>query len=406
MRLKLLSTLSEEIKEQGYGRYYKDIELPDGSRIGDTRGYNFLDNKSIKKIDKKINSKVLSNSSTVTYNNSGLVTLSQYKTIYPLSIKGRKTSPFGPRNRKHHNGIDIGIPDGTGVNAVADGEVVRSDMSNRKGYGNFIIIKHSVDGETFYSAYAHLTKRLVDVSDNVKQGQKIAESGGGQGERLGAGNSRGPHLHFEIRKSENGDWVNPQPYLDGAGIVDGSADDTKDKEVNPEKEKEEKKEKEKEEKKNKHIVIGDSQTLSISSNNSKAKVISETQGKSSLWEERKRVSWLRDAVKKYPVSNYVLTVVINIGTNGVFDLGDDVDGLINAIKTTFPEAKLLAVKGSWGWSPYNKNVDEDDVNTYYEKFSKKGVTVLKTPIGKTDEHPGPKTPSFKEIGEEIESNID
>lgn len=147
------------------------------------------------------------------------------KLVYPLSIKGSKTSGFGPRWGKHHNGIDIGVPDGTDVISVADGEVVRSDMQNKRGYGNFIIIKHNVDGENFYSAYAHLTQRLVDVGDKVKQGQKIAESGGGQGLKGGAGKSTGPHLHFEIRKSESGDWVNPEKYLSGAEIVKGEVGD-------------------------------------------------------------------------------------------------------------------------------------------------------------------------------------
>ena len=235
MKLKLLKILIEEVEEQGYGRYYTDVVLPSGVKIGDTRGYNFLSGNSINKSDKVI-TKVLSNSSTVTYNNSGLVTLSPYKTIYPLSKKGTKSSGYGWRNhpikrkRKHHNGIDLAVPDGTGVNSVADGEVVRADMKDYEGYGNFIIIKHDLDGETFYSAYAHLIKMLVSVGDNVKQGQKIALSGGGQGLAKGGGLSTGPHLHFEIRKTKTGGWVDPEPYLSGGGIVDGSVDDTKDKE--------------------------------------------------------------------------------------------------------------------------------------------------------------------------------
>jgi murein DD-endopeptidase MepM/ murein hydrolase activator NlpD len=97
-------------------------------------------------------------------------------------------------------------------------------MKDRKGYGNLIIIKHSEDGETFYSAYAHLTERLVDVGDKVGQGDKIAESGGGQGLDNGGGLSTGPHLHFEVRKSIDGDWVNPEPYISGSEIVKGDFD--------------------------------------------------------------------------------------------------------------------------------------------------------------------------------------
>ena len=155
--------------------------------------------------------------------------------IYPLSKKGSKTSGFGPRNGRPHNGIDIGVPDGTGVNSVADGEVVRADMRDYKGYGNFIIIKHDLDGETFYSAYAHLTKMLVSVGNKVKQGDRIALSGGGQGLAGGGGKSTGPHLHFEIRKSQNGNWVNPESYISGKEIVKGDLNKTQDDNEVPDK---------------------------------------------------------------------------------------------------------------------------------------------------------------------------
>jgi murein DD-endopeptidase MepM/ murein hydrolase activator NlpD len=147
--------------------------------------------------------------------------------VYPLEKKGVKTSGFGNREHPvkgdtiHHNGIDIGVPDGTSVISVTNGEVVRSDMKDKNGYGNFIIVKHNVDGETFFSCYAHLTKRLVDVGDKVKKGEKIAESGGGQGISGGGGMSTGPHLHFEIRKSVTGGWTNPEPYISGTPITKG-----------------------------------------------------------------------------------------------------------------------------------------------------------------------------------------
>jgi hypothetical protein len=60
MKLKLLKVLTEEIEEQGYGRYYTDVVLSSGVKIGDTRGYNFLSGNSINKSDKVI-TKVLSN---------------------------------------------------------------------------------------------------------------------------------------------------------------------------------------------------------------------------------------------------------------------------------------------------------------------------------------------------------
>jgi murein DD-endopeptidase MepM/ murein hydrolase activator NlpD len=76
MKLKLLKVLTEEIEEQGYGRYYTDVVLPSGVKIGDTRGYNFLSGNSINKSDKVI-TKVLSNSSDIVYSNSGSLDLTK-----------------------------------------------------------------------------------------------------------------------------------------------------------------------------------------------------------------------------------------------------------------------------------------------------------------------------------------
>ena len=140
--------------------------------------------------------------------------LKKQKFIYPLPAKVRLSSPYGPRGRKHHDGVDLPCPSNTEVYSIADGKVVRADMKNYGGYGNFIIIKHVLNGETLYSGYAHVNKMLVSVGDDVKQAQKIALSGGSQGKKNGAGNSKDPHLHFEIRKSQTGSPVNPVNYID------------------------------------------------------------------------------------------------------------------------------------------------------------------------------------------------
>jgi predicted chitinase len=153
---------------------------------------------------------------------------------YPLSKKGPITSGFDYRThpvlgkRIHHNGVDIGVPDNTEVYSIADGTVVRSDMENISGYGNFIIIDHG----GFLSAYAHLMNRQVNVGDKVKKGEKIALSGGGQGKSKGGGMSTGPHLHFEIRKTKNAknksEFENPMSYLSGTLPLKGG----KNKETN------------------------------------------------------------------------------------------------------------------------------------------------------------------------------
>jgi len=162
--------------------------------------------------------------------------------VYPLSKKGDVTSGYGWRQHPtkkdkeiHHNGVDIGIPVGTPVISVSDGIVVRADNSDENGYGNFIIIEHlddSLFGEDskFYSAYAHLSKMNVDVGDEVKKGSEIGLSGGEKG-ATGAGNSTGPHLHFELRKIKDAknwqtDWYDPQPRLKIALLINKATENT------------------------------------------------------------------------------------------------------------------------------------------------------------------------------------
>ena len=107
---------------------------------------------------------------------------------WPVPHFFKVSSQFGPRGRKHHDGIDIPAPRGTPVISVDAGVVIYSDNGIR-GYGNMIVIAH---GDDIFTVYAHNRKNKVDKGDKVNQGQMIAEVGN-------TGRSTGPHLHFEIR---------------------------------------------------------------------------------------------------------------------------------------------------------------------------------------------------------------
>ena len=115
------------------------------------------------------------------------------------------TSPYGYRNhpilnkKKLHTGIDIAVPSGTSVLAANSGKVIYSGYNG--GYGNTVIIDH---GGKISTLYAHNSKLLVKVGDQVEKGEAISKSG-----RTGL--STGPHLHFEVR--ENGQHVDPMKYL-------------------------------------------------------------------------------------------------------------------------------------------------------------------------------------------------
>lgn len=101
---------------------------------------------------------------------------------------------------EHKNkGLDIAGRPGDPVLASADGRVVYAGAGLR-GYGNLIILKHN---NTYLSAYAHNQSLLVKEDQTVRKGQKIAEMGSSDADRV--------KLHFEIRRQ--GKPVDPARYL-------------------------------------------------------------------------------------------------------------------------------------------------------------------------------------------------
>jgi hypothetical protein len=142
---------------------------------------------------------------------------------YPLLNKSfEATSGFGLRGTGRHSGVDLKADSGTRVVSITDGEVFKSDdTSDPNGYGGQIIIKHLLNGKTYYSKYAHLRKRYVRVGETVTAGEKIGESGGGPNDP-NKGRSTGPHLHFEILDGAK-QPINPEPILTGVAALGGAA---------------------------------------------------------------------------------------------------------------------------------------------------------------------------------------
>jgi lipoprotein NlpD len=102
-------------------------------------------------------------------------------------------------DEEKNKGLDIGGKAGDPVYAAADGSVVYSGAGLR-GYGNLIILKHN---NTYITAYAHNQTLLVKEDQSVRKGQKIAEMGATDTDRV--------KLHFEIRRQ--GRPVDPAKYL-------------------------------------------------------------------------------------------------------------------------------------------------------------------------------------------------
>ncbi len=98
------------------------------------------------------------------------------------------TSNFGARWGRAHKGIDIKVYVGDTIRAAFSGKV-RVVKYERKGYGNYIVIRHNNGLETIYG---HLSKQLVKENQVVKAGDVIGLGGN-------TGRSTGSHLHFETR---------------------------------------------------------------------------------------------------------------------------------------------------------------------------------------------------------------
>lgn len=145
---------------------------------------------------------VTKSSSNSTKQTSTTTVVSGY---YLRPVSGKITSPYGPRKGSYHYGIDIGNKRGTPIMAAAQGVVTHvvnycSEGNSSCGgrYGNYVKILHP-NGQT--TVYAHLTKASVSVGQKVSQGSTIGTLGN-------TGRSTGPHLHFEIQKS-NGATIKP-----------------------------------------------------------------------------------------------------------------------------------------------------------------------------------------------------
>lgn len=126
---------------------------------------------------------------------------------WPAPSYTRISSPYGNRyhpisgSYKFHKGVDLAAPGGSPCIASGSGTVIRSDMRDVDGYGNYIVIDH---GNGVKTGYAHLKARYVQVGDTVVGGQQIGEIGT-------TGASTGNHLHFEVYI--NGSTVDPMTYF-------------------------------------------------------------------------------------------------------------------------------------------------------------------------------------------------
>lgn len=139
------------------------------------------------------------------------------KSEYINPTTGKITSEFGPREsfvtdngvktNPFHGGIDEANVEGTPIVSATDGIVIDiPKTSTESPYGYYVIIGNKSQGWSNYTLYGHLSEPTpLKIGDTVKQGEEIGKMGQ-------TGNSKGPHLHFEIRI--DGEKKNPRDYID------------------------------------------------------------------------------------------------------------------------------------------------------------------------------------------------
>ena len=127
--------------------------------------------------------------------NIGKIKSALYDSGFLRPIKGGRISGvFGSQRilngipKNVHNGLDIAVPTGTPVKAMADGKVIYS-ADNFYYAGNYILIDH---GLGLNSLYLHLNKSNVEEGQVVKRGEIIGSVGT-------TGRSTGPHLHWTVQ---------------------------------------------------------------------------------------------------------------------------------------------------------------------------------------------------------------
>jgi murein DD-endopeptidase MepM/ murein hydrolase activator NlpD len=126
---------------------------------------------------------------------------------WPFPVQVPISSGFGSRAApcrgcsSDHQGLDFVPGAGAPIYAIADGTVVLHEEGG--GFGNHVILEHTINGQTVRSLYAHMQWG----SSALKQGDKISA-----GDFIGlvgaTGQVTGNHLHFELEV----DGVNVDPY--------------------------------------------------------------------------------------------------------------------------------------------------------------------------------------------------
>lgn len=191
----------------------KDSSMNAGTQSVVTEGQNGMDRLTtkIKSVNGEETNVVIVSSETITpsvdkvvkvgtkqlYAGGSTAPIMSGSWAWPTISQYYISSYFGYRWGKVHEALDIaGSGEGSPIYAAGSGTVVTSQ--NKGSLGNHVTINH---GNGYYTLYAHMSSRLVQVGQTVQKGQQIGTMGH-------TGFATGTHLHFGL-------YRNGMPYRDG-----------------------------------------------------------------------------------------------------------------------------------------------------------------------------------------------
>jgi len=178
---------------QGSYAESNDIDLP-----AETRMSVKLREKTVELNNESL-AKKYGSSTSKSYSNNPY----SWLVAHPLPDMKRVSSSYGGRTMggraENHSGLDLSAPSGTAIYATGPGVVTKSGWGT--GYGQYVEINH---GNGYLTRYAHASRLIARVGDQVQAGEHIANVGC-------TGRCTGPHLHYEVVK--DGQRKNPSAYL-------------------------------------------------------------------------------------------------------------------------------------------------------------------------------------------------
>ena len=186
---------------QGSFTHPDDMDIPANTKLDVT--IRASSEKVIELNNDSIAKKYGSAASVSTPRYSGSSSPYSWLVTHPLPDLKRVSSNYGGRTMdgraENHSGLDMSAPSGTPIYATGPGIVTKSGWGT--GYGQYVEINH---GNGYLTRYAHASRLIARVGDQVKAGEQIANVGC-------TGRCTGPHLHYEVVK--DGQRKNPSTYL-------------------------------------------------------------------------------------------------------------------------------------------------------------------------------------------------